>query len=67
MISKHDEIIRELVEKCAHESIKKGVFEFWHGIVEEGNGGCWIYCFYDCAWLAVFHTGNDFPKFIPAS
>ena len=67
MIPKHDEIIRELTEKCAHESIKKGVFEFWHGIAEEGNGGYWIYYFYDSAWLAVFHTGEDFPKYTSTS
>ena len=60
-VPRHNQIISELIDNCTHELISEGVFEFWHAITMENNGGCWVYRFYDSAWLAVFHSNETFP------
>lgn len=54
-IPRHAEIVANLIKFCLHDSRGVGVFDFWHKIVVEKNGGCWIYRFYDAAWLVVIH------------
>jgi hypothetical protein len=58
-IPKHAASIQALIKVCRHDSRGDGVFDFWHSITVEKNGGCWIYRFYDAAWLVVIHKNRS--------
>jgi len=49
-----------LAAKCKHDHRGDGVFDFWHGIVQEGHAGVWIYRFYGAAWMTVHHKTEGF-------
>jgi hypothetical protein len=58
-IPKHTTSIQALIKVCRYDSRGNGVFDFWHNITVEKNAGCWIYCFYGNAWLAVIHKNRS--------
>jgi hypothetical protein len=57
-IPRHAETIKNLIRFCRYDFRGDGVFEFWHSITAERNGGCWIYRFYEAAWFVVIHDGR---------
>ena len=59
-IPKHQIALMCLAAKCKHDHRGDGVFDFWHGIVQEGHAGVWIYRFYGAAWMTVHHKTEGF-------
>ena len=55
-IPKHKRSVLALMRVSKHESRGNGVFDFWHAITTENNGGSWVYFFYQTACCVVVHS-----------
>jgi hypothetical protein len=50
------EYLRSIAKHCIRDSRGDGVFDFWRLVSPKGDGGVWIYLFYNEACFSVIHA-----------